>query len=53
MTSLDIHPGALGLATLRSLWAQPARLVLDPAARPAIVASAEAVARVVAAGRGA
>ncbi len=46
---LDLNPAAIDLATLRSLWSGiPARL--DPATRPAMTASAEAVARIVAGG---
>src|SRR5690349_23407056 len=51
MKSLQLSPGALDLATLRALWAAPARVALDPAALPAIDAAAETVRRVVAEGR--
>jgi histidine ammonia-lyase len=47
MTSLVISPGGLDLAWLRTVWSAPARLALDPAAHPAIVAAAAAVERVI------
>ena len=40
-----LHPGALTLDTLQAVHAGSVRLELDPVARPAIVASAERVAR--------
>ena len=51
MSTLDIVPGRLDLALLRTLWSARTPLALDPAARPAIAASAATVARVVDEGR--
>ncbi|MBT9292129.1 histidine ammonia-lyase [Prosthecodimorpha staleyi] len=47
--SIAIHPGEVSLASWRAVW-EGADLALDPACRPKIVASAEAVRRILAAG---
>ncbi len=47
---LTLRPGALTLSELRALWAAPAPLALDPAARPAVDAAARCVDRVIASG---
>jgi histidine ammonia-lyase len=51
MTSpcLDLRPGALTLDVLRTLWARPHRLRVDPEARAGVHAAAAAVSDVVAA----
>ncbi len=46
-----LRPGSVTLGDLRALWATPHAVVVDPAARPAVQAAAEVVARVLAAGR--
>jgi histidine ammonia-lyase len=51
MSTLTLRPGALALSDLRGLWAAPARLAVDAAARPAVDAAADTVARVIDAGR--
>ncbi|MEO7499876.1 MAG: histidine ammonia-lyase, partial [Casimicrobiaceae bacterium] len=51
MTPVTLHPGRLTLATLQDIWAAPCAFAVDPDARPAVNASAEVVARVLAAGR--
>jgi histidine ammonia-lyase len=50
VTTLTLRPGALALADLRALWAAPAALALDPAAKPAVDAAAATVDRVIASG---
>ncbi len=50
MSTLTLRPGALSLSELRRLWAGPSSLALDAAARPAVDAAADTVARVIAAG---
>ena len=50
MTSLELHPARLTLATLRRVWADGPALVVDPVARPAVEAAAATVARVIAQG---
>jgi len=47
--SIPIHPGEVSLASWRAVW-QGADLALDPACRPKIAASTEAVRRILAAG---
>ena len=47
---LTLRPGALTLSELRALWAAPAPLALDPAARPGVDAAARCVDRVIASG---
>ncbi len=51
MSTLTLRPGALALPDLRRLWAAPARLAVDAAARPAVDAAADTVARVIGSGR--
>ena len=51
MSTLTLRPGGLALSDLRGLWAAPARLAVDAAARPAVDAAADTVARVIDAGR--
>jgi len=51
VTALHLSPGALTLAALRRVWAEPVRVALDPKARPRIDAAAQAIASVVAEGR--
>jgi len=50
MNVLTLLPGRLTLAGLRQLWAQPHALAVDPAARPAVEASAAVIAHVLHAG---
>ena len=50
MSTLTLSPGGLTLDLLRRIWSAPCTLALDPAARPAIDASAATVARVLAKG---
>jgi histidine ammonia-lyase len=51
MHTMTLVPGALDLAALRTLWAQPTALALDPACRGAIDGAAGVVDRVVREGR--
>jgi len=51
MKPLVLSPGALDLATLRTLWSAPATLALDAQARAGIDASAAAVRRLLDEGR--
>ncbi|MET0205467.1 MAG: histidine ammonia-lyase [Casimicrobiaceae bacterium] len=51
MSPLTLRPGRMTLAALRDIWAAPCKYVVDPAVRPAVDASAQVVARVLAAGQ--
>ena len=48
MNELVLHPGALRLADLQSLWAEPCTLAVTPTARMAVDAAAATVAEIVA-----
>jgi len=51
MTALQISPGQLPLAVLRSLWADPTPVALDREAKPRVDAAAGTIAGVIAGGR--
>ena len=51
MSALQIFPGQLPLAALRSVWADPVQAAIDPEAKVRVDAAADAIARVVAEGR--
>ena len=51
MKPVLLVPGHLPLAELRRIWAEPAPIVVDAAARPAVDAAAKTVDRVIASGR--
>ena len=51
MNSLNLVPARLELADLRRLWSESMALAIDPAAKPAVDAAAQAVDRVIASGR--
>src|SRR5271169_6248946 len=51
MTALQISPGQLPLAVLRSLWAHPTTVALDREAKPRVDAAAGTIASVIAGGR--
>jgi histidine ammonia-lyase len=51
MTALQISPGQLPLAVLRSLWASPTPVTLDREAKARVDAAADAIAGVIAGGR--
>src|SRR5208337_316292 len=50
MTALQISPGQLSLAALRSIWADPLPVAVEREARTRVDAAAETIARVVAEG---
>src|SRR5271169_2041285 len=51
MTTLQISPGQLPLAILRSIWANPHPLALDREAKVRVEAAADTIARVIGEGR--
>src|SRR5438876_773563 len=51
MNVLQLSPGRLSLATLRSLWTNPGLVALDAEVRGRVDAAADAIARVIAEGR--
>ncbi|HEV2976275.1 MAG TPA: histidine ammonia-lyase [Casimicrobiaceae bacterium] len=51
MTALQISPGQLPLAVLRTVWADPVPVALDREAKARVDAAADTIARVIAAGR--
>ena len=51
MKPLELTPGRLTLAQLRSLWAKPTPIAVDPAAKAAVDAAARTVDRVIASGK--
>jgi histidine ammonia-lyase len=51
MNVLHLSPGLLSLDSLRSLWANPVPVALDPEARSRVDAAADAIAGVIAEGR--
>ncbi len=51
MTALQISPGQLPLAVLRSVWADPVPVALDREAKARVDAAADTIARVIGAGR--
>jgi histidine ammonia-lyase len=51
MTALQISPGQLPLAVLRTVWADPVPVALDREAKARVDAAADTIARVIGAGR--
>ncbi len=51
MTALQISPGQLPLAVLRTVWAVPVPVALDRGAKARVDAAADTIARVIGAGR--